>query len=85
MVSDDGDNLPDFTGEFDPLEDIEIIFRLDGMRSMDVVYNHPPEFFVEVSIDGKTAEFGEYQGYGASHCGDIKWMWMTERRPLMLR
>ncbi|HEC76577.1 MAG TPA: hypothetical protein ENI33_04890 [Thermoplasmatales archaeon] len=48
--------------DYDPTTDIELIFRIDRIRKIDFERGEKPTIFLEISMNGKSYEVGEWKG-----------------------
>jgi len=48
--------------DYDPTVDLEVIFRIDRIRKIDFERGEEPLFALEINIDGKEYEVGEWKG-----------------------
>ncbi len=48
--------------DFDPLVDIEVIFKIDRIRKLDFERGEAPLIMLRITIDGKSYDVGEWKG-----------------------
>jgi hypothetical protein len=52
-----------FTGDYDPLVDLEVVFRIDRIRMIDFDYGDKPVFVLDISVNGNAVtDIGPWGG-----------------------